>query len=201
MGQLRSDMLDCRKGCINMAKVLETGPVRLVGQRPEVEDRVFNPANLKETGVLKPPQFWDLLMKHKRNALEEIFGEDLQPHGNSFVVRPGTGNASLGLLLPQRIPEIEIKEFDGRTRVRVKLFEQDRRSFLSITDLRFCEGDTEKPLKKAVENVSRRLRRGVKAILSVGLTRPWKKPDEDEEFHWLQVNNVHLEDDPAWRVE
>jgi hypothetical protein len=36
-------------------------------------------------------------------------------------------------------------------------------------------------------------------ILSVGLTRPWRKQEDTAERHWLQVNNVHLQDNPLWR--
>jgi hypothetical protein len=37
-------------------------------------------------------------------------------------------------------------------------------------------------------------------ILSVGLTRPFRKWGDSEERHWLQVNNIHLEDDPLWQL-
>jgi len=33
----------------------------------------------------------------------------------------------------------------------------------------------------------------------LGLTRPWRKRGDTAERHWLQVNNIHLRDDPLWR--
>jgi hypothetical protein len=48
--------------------------------------------------------------------------------------------------------------------------------------------------------VEKRLKSGVEAILSVGLTRPWQKWGDTAERHWLQVNNIHLKDDPLWQL-
>jgi hypothetical protein len=48
--------------------------------------------------------------------------------------------------------------------------------------------------------VEERLKSGVEAILSVGLTRPWQKRGDTAERHWLQVNNIHLKDDPLWQL-
>jgi acyl CoA:acetate/3-ketoacid CoA transferase beta subunit len=64
--------------------------------------------------------------------------------------------------------------------------------------LRLYEADNETPKKKLVYHVSQRIRDGVKVVLGVGLTRPWKKEGEDKALHWLQVNNIHLEDNPTW---
>jgi len=44
------------------------------------------------------------------------------------------------------------------------------------------------------------IERGPEMILSVGLTRPFAPSSESEEVHWLQVNNVHFEDDPVWQL-
>jgi hypothetical protein len=40
----------------------------------------------------------------------------------------------------------------------------------------------------------------METILSVGLTRPWQKRGDDAERHWLQLNNIHLRDDPLWQL-
>jgi len=200
-GQLHCDLLDCKGGCINIGKLLEIGPTRAVGQKPELEDRLFNPGNLSVLSTLKPHEFWGMLLLHSRDNLTEIFGDDLAARDRSYVIRKGTGNASLGILLPKKPPTVSISEFRGKKSIRIGLFEKNLTSSLSLTDLRFYGSDMETPLSKTVENVSRRLRSGVRAILGVGLTRLWRKPDENEEFHWLQVNNIHMEDEPTWRVE
>jgi hypothetical protein len=48
--------------------------------------------------------------------------------------------------------------------------------------------------------VQRRIKAGVEVILSVGLTRPWRKQGDTAERHWLQVNNIHLRDAPLWSL-
>ena len=72
---------------------------------------------------------------------------------------------------------------------------------LAVTDLRFYETDERSwtPRPDAVQDVNRRMRLGVKVILAVGLTRPWASGGDDP-VRWLQINNLHLEDDPLWSV-
>ncbi|MGZ3600878.1 MAG: hypothetical protein ACXVDF_13215 [Ktedonobacterales bacterium] len=31
--------------------------------------------------------------------------------------------------------------------------------------------------------------------------RAWKKSEDAQERHWLQVNDIHLADNPAWQVD
>jgi hypothetical protein len=52
-----------------------------------------------------------------------------------------------------------------------------------------------------VTSVAYALETGVPAILSVGLTRPFKRDKSDSWRHWLQVNNIHLADDPLGDLE
>ena len=52
--------------------------------------------------------------------------------------------------------------------------------------------------KDILKDVRARIAQGVGVILSVGLTRPWQKAGEEVERHWLQVNNIHLQDNPVW---
>lgn len=60
--------------------------------------------------------------------------------------------------------------------------------------------DGARPDAETIRDVAGRLARGVPALLSVGLTRPFSARPDEPPLHWLQVNNIHLEDDPAWRL-
>jgi hypothetical protein len=71
---------------------------------------------------------------------------------------------------------------------------------LSVTDLRLYGDDGGRPDTVQVRDVADRLAQGVPALLSVGLTRPFSARPDEPPLHWLQVNNIHLEDDPAWRL-
>jgi hypothetical protein len=55
------------------------------------------------------------------------------------------------------------------------------------------------PRRDLVGQIAARIAKGAGVIVAVGLSRPWQKLDDTVERHWLQVNNIHLEDDPAWQ--
>jgi hypothetical protein len=97
----------------------------------------------------------------------------------------------LGCLAPKKRPSLYV---DHRGAVRIALGKAN----LSVADLRLYERDHKTPRRDLVASLQRRLQAGVEAILSVGLTRPWRKHEDTAERHWLQVNNVHLHDDPLW---
>src|SRR5215207_774241 len=95
-------------------------------------------------------------------------------------------------------PELEL--WDDRGTVRLVLDYLMPSVDLSVNDLRLYERDGRTPRRDLVTSVEGRLKSGVEAILSVGLTRPWQKWGDTAERHWLQVNNIHLEDNPLWQL-
>ena len=71
---------------------------------------------------------------------------------------------------------------------------------LSVTDIRLYGEDHVTPVAERVQTVQARVARGVDVILAVGLTRPFSSNPSLPPVHWLQVNAIHLADDPAWRL-
>jgi hypothetical protein len=69
---------------------------------------------------------------------------------------------------------------------------------LAVTDIRLYETDYKTPKENLIREINTRIQGGIPVILGVGLTRPWKYPDDTVERHWLQVNNIHLEDNVVW---
>jgi hypothetical protein len=69
---------------------------------------------------------------------------------------------------------------------------------LSVTDLRFYQPDQTSLRVPQITDMARRIERGVPLVLGVGLTRLFRKDENSEPKHYLQVNNVHLEDNPVW---
>jgi hypothetical protein len=55
--------------------------------------------------------------------------------------------------------------------------------------------------RNRLASVGYALETGVPVILSVGLTRPFRRDGNDSARHWLQVNNIHLGDDPLGDLE
>jgi hypothetical protein len=109
----------------------------------------------------------------------------------------GEGRASLGCLKPEKQPWLYV---DHRGTVRMVLDYLMPSVDLSVNDLRLYERDGRTPRQDLVASVEKRLKSGVEAILSVGLTRPWQKWGDTAERHWLQVNNIHLKDNPLWQL-
>ncbi len=66
-------------------------------------------------------------------------------------------------------------------------------------DIRLYQSDHVTPCEATVARVNERLERGnVEVILTVGLSRRFKKAAHDPAFHFLQVNNIHFEGEPVW---
>jgi hypothetical protein len=144
-----------------------------------------------------PQDYWNALERVARENLEDIFGPALELWDESGTVDVGEGLASLGLLKPEKQPWMYV---DHRGTVRLVLDYLLPSVDLSVTDLRLYERDGRTPRRDLVQSMQERLEAGVEAILSVGLTRPWQKRNDDAERHWLQLNNIHLEDDPLWQL-
>jgi hypothetical protein len=89
----------------------------------------------------------------------------------------------------------------GYGKIRMLITDGVLTADLSVTDLRLCATDHKTPDEHAIRQVNRRIWAGVGVILSVGLSRPWQQSDDTLARHWLQVNNIHLEDSAVWRLE
>lgn len=198
VSQLGNHLLACNGGPFDMAAVIDLGAVQFAGVAPEVEDHRFGLYAVRREGFYAPTTFWTLLQQMSRRHLTDIFGPDLKAHNNTnCVVDRGTGIASLGCLVQTGTPELYISSHGG---IRLRFTDGTFNVAASVTDIRLYQADHVTPDRAAVADVSSRLARGVSVVLSVGLTRPWKKPEDTVERHWLQVNNIHLEDNPVWRL-
>lgn len=196
-GRLTTDLLRPNGGPFDVRSVVDLGPATYAGSAPELEDHRFDPASTRWLFDTDPDDYWDALDVVARENLEEIFGPELELWDESGTVDVGEGRASLGCLKPEKQPWLYV---DHRGTVRLVLDYLIPSVDLSVNDLRLYERDGRTPRRDLVQSVQRRLEVGVEVILSVGLTRPWQKRGDTAERHWLQINNIHLEDDPLWRL-
>jgi hypothetical protein len=185
-------------GLFDIGSVVDLGAVRHIGTPPEVEDCVFDPATTRHQRMMSRSEFWTILRRCAQKKLTRIFGDDLTPRGPGCTVDVGNGTASLGCLVPSAPPTIYIDGFD---KVRASVADGACTVDLSVTDLRLFEGDQKTPRTNTVRRTRERIGAGVGVILSVGLARAWQQPGDTKRRHWLQVNNIHLEDDPVWRLK
>jgi hypothetical protein len=94
---------------------------------------------------------------------------------------------------------IEFKEGKG-PRVRLETSDGVHEVNLAVTDIRLFRADHVTPHEERIDAVAGRLAAGVGVVLSVGLTRAYAPAPDQNPFHYLQVNNIHLEDDPVWKL-
>ena len=183
-------------GVFGLGNVVDLGSVRYRGERPEFEDREFREQHLRCLDRLPPKDFWSLLDEHRETRLQRIFGPELTLDGQSCTTDRGCGNASLGVIVPDRVERLYV----GRHGVRLAFDIGRAHLDLSVSDLRLYTMDDDTATWQVdcnrVESIVSALEADVPVMLSVGLTRAFKRNKDDTWRHWLQVNNIHLADDP-----
>jgi len=202
-GSLSTKLLSRNGGPFDMAMMVRLDNVKSIARRPEVEDHLFNPTSARALDAVEPGGFWELLKKLAKPGLSELFGPDLVPRGTrACVVDVGKGQASLGCLIPESPPILFLRHQYGKDRIRMRVTDGQFDLNLSVTDIRLYKDDHATPNKEIVRRTDRQLASRNEAIISVGLTRPFAPSSESdvEPVHWLQVNNIHLREDPAWRL-
>jgi len=198
---LSTSLLARNGGPFDMAVAVQLDRARPAPSTPEVEDYLFDPRRARPLGAVSPDRFWRLLCRVAKPTLSELFGPDLVRRGAaSCAVDKGKGMASLGCLLPAARPILLVRHQSGKDKIRMKVTDGKFYLDLGVTDMRLYQDDHVTPDRRVVERVARRLTSQDDAILSVGLTRPFAKTNEQEPVHWLQVNNIHLKENPLWQL-
>jgi len=190
-GKLERSLLAQQGGLFEIGAVVELGPARCVGRAPEVEDWRFDPTKARKVRHLSTEEMWQWLSLVSRVRLDDIFGDELHQYGKTYVVGLHKGSASLGCLQPVKTPELLV---DSYGKLRLHLCDASRSVSLPVTDLRLYEDDQMTLRKADVQRLAEQMAKGARVMLCVGLTRPYPKPGDDVERHWLQVNNIHVRD-------
>jgi hypothetical protein len=188
------DFLYQNGGPFQIAAAVDLGQTTYVGHAPEYEDHRIDPNSLRYLGRLTADDFWSVLRKTSKHHLAGTFGTALQHDSktHSSTTAENTGAASLGHLCPTCPADISVNHWG---KLRAVIHDQTSEPEISVTDIRLCRFDHQTPRLKLVADISDRLQ-SVPAILAVGLTRPFQKSDDAPTRHWLQLNNIHLQDDP-----
>jgi hypothetical protein len=191
-GRLPRVLLRKEGGVFEIGALVDLGPTVEVGHAPEVEDHEFSTENVKYRHKLKAAEFWKYLTGTSQNELTAIFGNELQQRESSCTIDVDAGEASLGNLQPEAISYLGVNPWD---KIRIRISDGEFHPDLSVTDIRLYRNGQQTPRRRIVDSVGSRLPK-TRAILAVGLTRPWRKNGDTAQRHWLQVNNIHLEEDP-----
>lgn len=195
---LAIDLAATHGGPFALGAVLDMRRLSNRARRPEMEDREFRLDHLTLKSPLPPASFWRVLTRQAETSLVGIFGSDLYRLRRTWVLNEGHGFASLGCLAPAEIVRLWVNQYD---RVRMTLGTDDGECTLPVTDLRLFDYAPETdftPNLQRVAHLAEGLRHAGNILLSIGLSRPFMREDDEFARHWLQVNNIHLEHDPLW---
>ena len=189
-------------GPFEMAWIVDLGRPRPAPEPPHVEDYVFIPSRTKIDRPAAAHEFWGLLDELQQPRLRDIFGAELRETGrNRYGTELGRGTASLGFLRPAAPPELYIShQRNGKPQVRMKLGDGEIEADAGVTDLRLYGDDHATPDQALVRAVGQRMHDSRRVILAVGLTRKFRSSESSPYLHWLQVNNIHLSEDPTWAL-
>ena len=194
--------LDGREGPFNMAHVVDLDHVVPDPQNPHVEDHAFVPWKARFIERLHPEDFWALLYRMSRPRLKTIFGDELRlTDRQACGIDMGAGNASLGVLRPANRPQIYLRreKNPAQPSVRMQIDDGQLRVDVGVTDLRLFGSDHISVNESMVERVGRRLQGSGPVLLGMGLGRAFApRSEKGSARHWLQVNNIHFEENPIW---
>jgi hypothetical protein len=194
---INRELLREEGGPFGMGALVDIGAATPDPSPPETEDHLFSTGRARFEEDLGGEDFLELLTKMCAADLASAFGPELERVGRTYAVEPGNGGSSLAVLRAERLPVLKIGRY---SELRLWYNDAEPSAYLSVKDVRFFEDDHKTIKTRAVEDVTRRLRRGVDAFLMLGLTRAWLKPGETHERHWLQLNGLCLVDRPVGDV-
>lgn len=198
--RISTKMLKRYKGIFDIASVVRIDDAQHAPKNPpHVEDYIIDLNKISFIKDMAGNEFWELLEKVSKSTLQEIFGNVLIKKNGSAAVDSGVGTCSLGCLHPSSRPQIKIKKYTEGNKIKVCLHDSNIEYILPVTDIRLYEDDHKTPNQSMIDKVNKKLDEGVDLIVSVGLTRAWRKHGDNDKVHWLQLNNFHFRNEPTWK--
>lgn len=196
LGRLSSRLLASRGGPLDIGNVVDFGRCRPCGKPPEVEDVRFDQRAVRLLRVMSEAEFIETLRHATVDSLGAV-GPELVRRGNGLTTASGKGLCSLVLLRALEKPVITIKDYGDGPRIRMQ---QQSGVSLSVTDVRLYEYDLATPDEAKLASLTRAMQSADEIMLSFGLGRAWQQPGDDQERHYLQLNNLHVPNWPDWRL-
>ena len=197
--QMTNDMLSVHGGPFDMGRIVDLGKTRFDGRVPEVEDQRFDAKQAHHIGDMPPDEFWNLLGESAHKKLGSIFGPDLQPVGTSCAVTETHGLRSLGCYLAAD-GRLLFDQTRSNRRVRFSFCSGEYEFNVPVTDIRLYAADHVTPDETMIQQIGERIAESPSVLVSVGLSRAYRKSPDDPPQHWLQINNFHLQENPCWSL-
>ncbi len=200
--RLSSNHLVSEGGIFDLGCVVQLASAQPCGTTPHIEDCTFDPAATIATDVMTGAKFFQLMLENAQHDVTSIFGPDLCAQGMSgWLVPPGKGIASLGLLAPIEAPELWLKPRAGQPdQIRITFRDRALTRDLPVTDLRLFADDFGNPKEREIERLNSIIHREKKVVLGLALTRACSRDGLDSKVHWLYVSGIHWSSTAIWRL-
>jgi hypothetical protein len=192
--QMPIDMLSVHGGPFDMARIVDLGETRFVGKIPEVEDQWFDAASARRTGDMSSGEFNDLLRSVAHEKLGTIFGPDLERLGHTCAVTETCGLRSLGCYWASA-GQLTLDTAHEPPRIRFQWQAGEHAFTAPVTDIRLFAADHVTPDEATIGEFADQIAEQPRILVSIGLSRPFRKTADEPPRHWLQINNFHLPDD------
>src|SRR5438105_12005767 len=176
--QMKIDMLSVHGGPFDIGRIVDLGETRFVGQVPEIEDRWFNAHAVRHIGDMAGDEFWTILEKASQQKLGAIFGPDLERFGSTCAVAENGGLRSLGCYWAS-CGHLLLDEKYDRKRIRFAWRAGEHLFNVPVTDIRLYSADHITPYEDKVHWLNDRLQAHSRTLVSVGLSRPYRKLASD----------------------
>jgi putative nucleic acid modification protein with dual OB domain len=197
--QLKIDMLSAHGGPFDIGRIVDLGPTRFVGKLPEVEDQLFEATAARHVGDMPDQAFWALLEHNARDKLGAIFGPDIERIGSTCAVAETYGLRSLGFFWATG-GRLFLEDRPSGCKIRFSFQSGDYAFRVPVTDIRLYAADHVTPSEETVSQTAAKVADLPRVLISVGLSRPFRKSPGEPSRHWLQVNNIHLPNEPCWKL-
>ena len=188
-GGLHTDLLSREGGPFALGAILDLGPTKFIGRVPEIEDRLCERANLKLVGEMDSNVFRQSLEASAKVSLTEIFGASLRRAGSTRTIAENSGLFSLGCCWVDHC-KLTIVQREGGPRLKLMWRDQGDELLTAVADIRLFESDHRTLNMATIELANTQLATQERILLSVGLSRPYRKTEDEAPMHWLQVNNI-----------
>jgi hypothetical protein len=190
-GRLGAELLCIHGGPLDIGNVVEFEVIEHCGSAPEIEDVRCDPVGIRLVRSLSQPEFMAVLHRDSSYGLG-AFGPSLIRIGDSMATPRGQGDASLALV-----------RWSGT--IMINSYKKIRASmgdgvWVSVTDVRLYQHDLLTPDESKVRRLSGAIGRSGVTVASLGLARAWKQPEDDQERHYMQMNNIHPAQWADWRL-
>ncbi|MEO8493851.1 MAG: hypothetical protein ABI614_02190 [Planctomycetota bacterium] len=190
--QMRVEMLACHGGPFELRRVIDLGETTFAGRMPEIEDQLFRVEQVRVESEMDAGSFYELMAAGAANRLAELFGPELVHVGRTCGVPERRGIRSLGCYWANGCClHLDASEA-GSPRVRLTCDSDFGPLRLPVTDIGLFGSDHVTPDASQINLFASRLAPLDRILLSIGLSRAYRRSAEQSPMHWLQVNNLHL---------